>query len=39
MGKFIYFSNRIDNLPIAIDMGASLSITPDRKDFIQNDNV
>ena len=36
MGRSIYFSKRIVNLPTAIDVVASLSITPDWKDFIQN---
>ena len=32
--RSIYFSNRMDDLPIVIDSGATLSLTPNRNDFI-----
>jgi len=37
--RSIYFSNGNDNLPIVLDSGASLSITPNRNDFIQDLSV
>jgi hypothetical protein len=32
--RSVYFSNRPDDLPIVIDSGATLSLTPNRSDFI-----
>ena len=37
--RSILFSNGNDSLPIVIVFGASLSITPNRKDFIQDLSV
>ena len=35
--RSIYFSNREDGIPIVIDTGASMSVSPCEEDFIELD--
>jgi len=32
--RSVYFSNKLDDIPIVIDTGASMSVTPCKDDFI-----